>query len=212
MRGQFSSGAGYSITYGPAVYSLNTVIAEVGDKISFYWRALSGGPDSTTGDAYNVYAYLVNPNVAPVKYIQLLDANSNVLTNTAWAEAAIIIQPGDEGTYHFVFINGGFDATGGLVVGSDLKIDVIKRYRAAQANFLSDVISGPAPLTVNFTDLSIGADLMYEWDFDNSGTVDSTLKNTVYTYTTPGVYSVKLRAYNTFSTDTEIKTAFITVT
>jgi PKD repeat protein len=199
-----------SIVYGPVVYSNNTVIAETGDKISFWWRALSGN-DAGTGDAYNVYAYLVNPSAVPVKYIQLLDANSSALVNTPWAEASVIIQPGNEGNYHFVFVNGGFDATFGGVIGSDLKIDIIKRFRAAQANFLADIVTGPAPLTVIFTDLSIGDELSYQWDFTNDGTVDSTLQNPTHTYTSPGTYAVRLRVFNSFSEDTEIKTAFITV-
>ena len=208
FRGSVNEGA---IVYGPVVYSNNTVIAEVGDKISFWWRALSGN-DAGDGDAYNVYAYLVNPSASPVRYIQLLDANSASLVNTAWAEASVIIQPGQEGSYHFVFVNGGFDATFGTVIGSDLKIDNVRRTKAANANFLSDLNSGPAPLSVIFTNLSAGDDLSYEWDFTNDGTVDSTAQNASFTYTSPGTYEVRMRAYNSFSSDTEIKTAFITVT
>jgi PKD repeat protein len=195
-----------AIIYGPALYSNNTVIAQVGDKISFYWRALG------IQDAYNVYAYLVNPAASPVKYIQLLDAATTPASNTAWAEAAVIIQPGDEGNYHFVFVNGGFDATFGTVIGADLKIDNIRRTKAASADFLSDLNSGPAPLTVIFTNLSAGDELSYEWDFNNDGNVDSTATNPSFTYTSPGTYSVRLRTYNSFSSDTEIKTSFITVT
>jgi hypothetical protein len=208
FRGVVNQGA---IIYGPVVYSNNTVIAEIGDKISFYWRALSGN-DASTGDAYNVYAYLVNPSAVPPSYIQLLDANSATIVNTSWAEASVIIPSGKEGNYHFVFVNGGFDATFGTVIGSDLKIDNVRRTKAANANFLSDLNSGPAPLSVIFTNLSAGDELSYEWDFTNDGTVDSTAQNPTFTYTVPGTYQVRMRAYNSFSTDTEIKTAFITVT
>lgn len=114
----------YGLLYGPAVYSTNLVTANVGDKISFWWRALG------TQDSYNVYAYLLDPVSSPVRYIQLLDATSQTATNTSWAEASIIIQSGQQGNYYFVFINGGYDATGGTVVGSDLKIDIVKRFPA----------------------------------------------------------------------------------
>ncbi|MDO8282508.1 MAG: PKD domain-containing protein, partial [Thermodesulfovibrionia bacterium] len=61
------------------------------------------------------------------------------------------------------------------------------------AGFTGNPTSGRAPLTVTFTNSSTGNDqpLTYEWDFDNNGTVDSTLSNPSYEYTTEGTYTVK---------------------
>ncbi|MBL7914833.1 MAG: PKD domain-containing protein [Bacteroidia bacterium] len=50
---------------------------------------------------------------------------------------------------------------------------------------------GCSPVTVNFTNNSVGAST-YSWNFGDGGT--STLSNPVYTYTTPGVYTVSMIA------------------
>ncbi|MDO8281756.1 MAG: S8 family serine peptidase [Thermodesulfovibrionia bacterium] len=62
------------------------------------------------------------------------------------------------------------------------------------AEFTGNPTSGRAPLTVTFTNSSTGNDtpLTYEWDFDNNGSVDSTLLNPSYEYAGTGEYSVKL--------------------
>jgi len=77
------------------------------------------------------------------------------------------------------------------------------------ANFESSVTSGPAPLSVQFADLSANAEGR-EWDFDGDEQVDSIDQNTVYEYTTPGTYTVKLTVTNANGADS--KTATITVT
>jgi gliding motility-associated-like protein len=53
--------------------------------------------------------------------------------------------------------------------------------------------------TVNFTSTTNGGfpGYTYAWDFDNNGTTDSTLANPVFTFTTPGPYTVKLTATDT---------------
>ncbi len=45
---------------------------------------------------------------------------------------------------------------------------------APVAAFISDVQTGTAPLTVNFTDQSTNTPTSWAWDFNNDGTVDST--------------------------------------
>ena len=47
-------------------------------------------------------------------------------------------------------------------------------------------------LTVNFTDASIGAFGSWAWDVDNNGTTDYTTQNPTHTYSSPGLYSVRL--------------------
>lgn len=78
------------------------------------------------------------------------------------------------------------------------------------ANFSAEVISGTVPLTVNFTDESTGAE-SWAWDLDGDGILDSTEQNPVHTYTTAGEYSVNLTVTSFNSSDSEIKTGYITV-
>jgi parallel beta-helix repeat protein len=82
---------------------------------------------------------------------------------------------------------------------------------APTAAFTSDVQSGVAPLTVVFTDQSTNSPTSWAWDFDNDGTVDSTVQNPSYIYAV-GNYTVKLTATNAAGSDDEVKTDYITVT
>ncbi|RMG80449.1 MAG: PKD domain-containing protein, partial [Chloroflexi bacterium] len=59
-----------------------------------------------------------------------------------------------------------------------------------------DPVSGEAPLTVQFTDASLGDGLSYEWDFDGDGTVDSTEQNPTHVYNVPGTYTAQLTVTN----------------
>jgi PKD repeat protein len=78
------------------------------------------------------------------------------------------------------------------------------------AAFTADQTSGAAPLTVHFTDQSTGSPTSWAWDFNNDGTTDSTSRNPGFTYTSAGVYTVKLTATNGGGSDDEIKTGYIT--
>jgi len=79
------------------------------------------------------------------------------------------------------------------------------------ADFFADIISGDAPLTVNFTDVSVVNPTGWEWDFENDGTVDSYLRDPVNVYTIPGVYTVNLTAQTGAQQVSEIKQSYITV-
>ena len=85
-------------------------------------------------------------------------------------------------------------------------------HQAPNADFTASPRSGSAPLTVNFTDTSSESPSDWAWDFQNDGIVDSHAQNPSYTYSYPGTYSVKLRVTNTFGSDSEIKSAYISVT
>ena len=83
---------------------------------------------------------------------------------------------------------------------------------APTANFTADPVSGWAPLTVQFTDATIGVVDSWEWDFNNDGTVDSNEKNPSYTYENAGSYTVTLKVSGPEGEDEKIKADFITIT
>jgi hypothetical protein len=117
-----------SLLYGPAVISERRIIAEEGDTVEFAWRALSGETVSV-GDAYNPFAYMVERSSG--RTITLLDVNANNIGyNTDWQTSSRVIQAGEAGEYHFVFICGSFDATFGQVIGSALLIDNVRLIKA----------------------------------------------------------------------------------
>ncbi len=78
-------------------------------------------------------------------------------------------------------------------------------------SFSANLTSGENTLTVQFTDLSYGA-TSWQWDFNNDGTIESTEKNPVYTYTNAGTYTVNLTATNAYGSTSMVKTGYITVT
>lgn len=75
--------------------------------------------------------------------------------------------------------------------------------------FNANVTSGFTPLSVEFTDLSIGNPTEWEWDFGDGYT--STSQNPVHIYTLPGLYTVTLRILNSTSENEIVKTDYIEV-
>ncbi|MEX0965659.1 MAG: PKD domain-containing protein [Bacteroidia bacterium] len=58
---------------------------------------------------------------------------------------------------------------------------------------------------VRFNNRSTGPDNLYEWDFENDGTVDETTVNAEHQFATAGVYNVRLQAENCRTSDVMIK-------
>jgi PKD repeat protein len=83
--------------------------------------------------------------------------------------------------------------------------------RVPIADFSVSTVVGTAPLIVNFTNMTLNTVTQYEWDFTNDGVVDSTATHPSYTFATPGIYTVRLRAINNFGFDDEVKVGVITV-
>lgn len=78
------------------------------------------------------------------------------------------------------------------------------------ADFSGTPLTGAAPLTVTFTDLTTNAPTSWSWNFGDGGT--STLQNPSHAYTTAGSYAVTLTASNTCGPNTATKPNYITVT
>jgi PKD repeat protein len=78
------------------------------------------------------------------------------------------------------------------------------------ADFTANITSGPAPLTVQFTDTSIGGPTAWSWEFGDSGV--STEQDPVHRYEMPGSYTVNLTVSNIFGNDTLVRQEYITVT
>jgi PKD repeat protein len=72
-----------------------------------------------------------------------------------------------------------------------------------RADFSAAPTAGPAPLTVDFTDLSTGDPTSWEWDFGDGAT--STEQNPSHDYTAIGSYTVTLTATGAGGSDTETK-------
>jgi len=115
---------GGDVVHGPYVISNEVVRLEAGDSISFKWRAEGGG------DAYDVYAYLLNVDTGST--FELLNQTSQTANSTPMAAKTVTIANG--GNYKFVFVSGTFDATFGKAAGASLYIDDVT---IAQINAMS---------------------------------------------------------------------------
>lgn len=82
--------------------------------------------------------------------------------------------------------------------------------KIAVADFSADIMLGPVPLTVQFTDTSLNTPTSWLWDLNGDGKIDSQTTNPRYTYQEPGIYTVTLTVANSAGKDTETKTGFIT--
>lgn len=80
------------------------------------------------------------------------------------------------------------------------------------ADFFTTSTTGNAPFTVTFTSTSLGSPTLLEWDFTNDGIIDATGLTATYTFETPGIYNVRLRATNAFGQNDEVKTGYIVIT
>ena len=112
-----------------------------------------------------------------------------------------------DGVYNITGSASALDLSSIAIIG-DYQITVSSLTIPVTADFSSNVTSGKAPLAVKFTDSSVNTTL-WQWDFDNDGTIDSTEQNPVYTFNEAGTYTVKLTASS--ETDSDIATGTISV-
>lgn len=93
---------------------------------------------------------------------------------------------------------------------SDTKTVNVNVMDVASADFTADNTTISAGESVTFTNLSVNASTYY-WTFTGGNPTTSTDVNPTVTYETPGTYSVTLFAAGENSSDSETKTAYITV-
>ena len=72
------------------------------------------------------------------------------------------------------------------------------------AAFSVSETSGAAPLTVSFTNETVGDDVFYEWDFHGDGFVDSSEESPVFIYEAAGIYLAQLRAIGPYASSEAI--------
>ena len=77
-------------------------------------------------------------------------------------------------------------------------------------DFIANVLTGEAPLSTTFTDLSDGNHNQWHWDFGDGGTHST--QNPVYVYQNPGTYNVSLSISDGTDNDAATKYDYITVT
>jgi len=99
---------------------------------------------------------------------------------------------------------------GVVYVGSgDGRVHAIGAGIAPTAIFTANVTIGPAPLAVQFTDISTGNPTAWNWTFGDGAT--STAQHPPHTYTVAGNYSVSLTVSNGNANDTLTRERYVLV-
>jgi len=177
-----------------------------------------GGSDGETKVGYIVvsvpppvanFSGAPRTGVAPLAVV-FSDISSGAVTSWSW-------DFGDTGTSTLQNPNHTYTLSGLYTVtltatgpgGSDSETKVGYIAVAPVANFSGTPRSGPAPLAVDFTDLSSGGVTSWGWTFGDAGT--STLQNPSHTYASPGTYTVTLIASSPGGADTASKADYIVV-
>jgi PKD repeat protein len=155
----------------------------------------------------------VTEGTAPLT-VQFVDSTTNSPTSWIWSfgdgEMSTVQNPS-----HTYLLSATYTVTliATNAAGSDTKIRndyITVTYTKPVANFTSDVTSGAAPLTVQFTDISENSPTSWSWKFDDGG--KSTEQNVTHEYKEAGTYTVSLTAKNSAGSNTTKKTGYITVT
>ncbi|MFA5330856.1 MAG: DUF3344 domain-containing protein [Methanoregula sp.] len=93
-----------------------------------------------------------------------------------------------------------------------LKVEYNSEAGVPVVSFTGSPTTGTSPLSVQFTDTSLGVPTDWQWDFNNDGIIDSTEQNPAHTFTSAGTYTVNLTASNSYGSDTASRANYITVT
>jgi len=118
----------------------------------------------------------------------------------------IEMQYNDDELLHFTGFLENYISEVGLIpsISQELAFDF-----SPIANFSSSLTNVTEGDIIQFTDLSTNHPDTWLWNFGDGGS--SILQNPTYTFNTAGTYSVSLDAGNTYGTNTELKTSYITV-
>jgi|GEM_PF-1273713 len=198
----YSTEGPHTITYSnPGTY---TVTLDVGNECG----ASSGTFEEITVNAYcpSVTASFtsnVNTGYAPLS-VKFTDTSSGSEPVTSWAwdfgdgtVNTTVKNPihtyNSAGTYPVILTAfnscGSYATATGTITVTDCP--------PVTASFTTNVSSGYAPLSILFTDTSSGTEPVTSWEWNfGDGTVNSTVKNPVHTFSSPGTYPVILTAFN----------------
>ncbi|QEC49733.1 DNRLRE domain-containing protein [Baekduia soli] len=130
-------------------------------------------------------------------------ASAGATTRRRWVELDVTRAVTGDGRVSFGLASTSADTAAYATAGAgapELVITPATVAAAPAADLDAAPRSGTGPLTVAFTDRSVGA-TSWAWDFQGDGTVDSTQRNPRFTYTRPGTYEVRLTARNDAGAD-----------
>ena len=190
------------------------------------------GPGGKDSEIKTAYVSVSTPPAPPVAAfsgtplsgnaplsVKFTDASTGSITSRAWDFTNDGIVDSTEQSPTFVYTAAGTYTVNLTVSGPGGKDSEIKTAYVSVstppappvAAFSGTPLSGNAPLSVKFTDASTGSITSRAWDFTNDGIVDSTEQSPTFVYTAAGTYTVNLTVSGPGGKDSEIKTAYVSV-
>jgi PGF-pre-PGF domain-containing protein len=209
------------------IYSNSTFIGTsltlsgLSDETTYYWHIIArnnGGESHSelwnfvTGPVpiSNFSANIIT-GVVPLA-VNFSDLSANNPTSWIW-DFGDGNTSTDQNTTHVYsspgIYNVSLNATNTYGSNTVTKTAYIAVYTTPVANFSSNVTSGAAPLTVNFTDISDNNPTSWVWNFGDGNI--STDQNPTHTYPNAGTYNVSLVATNLAGNNTLTQNDYITV-
>lgn len=152
--------------------------------------------------------------------VQFTDLSTNTPTSWAWTFTGGTPTSSTAQNPSIVYNTPGTYAvslTATNSAGSDTEtkngyITVLANTNPPVADFSASATTVVVGSTVTFTDLSINSPTSWAWTFAGGTPGTATTQNPAVQYNTIGTYQVALTATNAYGSDTETKTAYITVT
>lgn len=149
----------------------------------------------TNGQCIGTATVIANGGTTPYTYLWSDSTSSATAANLCAGVYSVTITDGANNNYV-----------------STLQVSNVNTCVPPVADFTASPVSGAAPLTIGYFDLSLNNPDSVKWTFFGGSPLNSTQQNpTGIVYSTAGIYTVKLEAFNTCGTDVEIKSNYITV-
>ncbi|HYW95002.1 MAG TPA: PKD domain-containing protein, partial [Bacteroidales bacterium] len=185
-----------------SAYNFNAAFKALTEIKNFWAEAFIGTEPPVDGEDYGA------DSIKIAMFSSWADCNGSAVDGTYQSDGCILMpdfSPEETGTYYFVLKVGCIDWENNPVAFEvlldDVSLQESKNVPKPAADFFTDVTSGPAPLTVYFTDLSVNAT---EWSWDFGDETTSTEQHPSHTYNDSGTFTVRLVAINQTLSDTMI--------
>jgi len=173
------------------------------------------GPDLTyNGGDYDAFVAKVNSAGTALVYCGYIggsggDGGGGIAVDVAGNAYVTGMTDSTEATFP---VTTGPDTTYNGVYSDAFVAKIAPAPDAPVANFTAAPTSGPSPLSVSFSDQSTGVVTSWSWDFDNNGSVDSTVQNPTRMYVAAGSFTVTLTVNGPGGSDSITRASYIVVT
>ncbi len=156
--------------------------------------ALTASPSpGRIGQPVTLTATVTGTHGTPAGAVEFLDGGSSLGAATISGGTATFTTSGlSVGTHT---ITAAYPGDTNYQSSSSLGLSEVILPNPPVADFTANLSSGVSPVTIRFTDTSLGSPISWAWNFGD-GSANSTEQNPAHSYTSPGTYTVTLTVAN----------------